>query len=53
MTAEEFRSEMIIRIRGFDSWAYKDQLQNPADYSNFEFSDWFDMFNDYMEQKYG
>lgn len=51
MTAQQFRSEMILKIRQFDSWSYKDQLASPADYKDYEFSDWFDLFTNYMENE--
>jgi hypothetical protein len=52
MTAEEFRSEMIVRVRAFDKWAYKDQLSSPADYEGYEFGDWFDLFDNFMKGQY-
>jgi hypothetical protein len=48
MTAQEFRSEMIERIRAFDRWAYKDQIVSPEDYSDYEFQEWFELFEDWL-----
>lgn len=47
MTAEEFRSEMILRVRAFDKWAYKDELENSAEYEGYSFDQWFDLFTSY------
>jgi len=49
MSAEEFRTEMIVRVRAFDKWAYKDQLSSPGDYEGYSFDDWFALFQDFME----
>lgn len=49
MTAQEFRSLMIEKIRAFDKWAYKDQLDNPQDYNNVQLGDWWSMFVNYVE----
>lgn len=47
MDAQQFRAEMILRVRRFDSWAYKDQLENPSEYENYTFDDWFSLFSEY------
>lgn len=49
MTAQEFRSEMILKIRSFDDFAYKDQLANPADYTDYGFQEWFELFEEFMQ----
>lgn len=49
MSAEEFRSAMIQKVRAFDSWAYKDQLANPAEYVDYSFDDWMDLFSEHMK----
>jgi hypothetical protein len=49
VNAEEFRSDMMVRIRAFDRWTYKDQLSNPEDYANMQLGDWWQMFITFVE----
>jgi len=49
MTAQEFRTEMINKIRAFDAWAYKDQLANPSEYEDYEFQEWFELFEGWLQ----
>ncbi len=48
MTAEEFRSEMIVRVRAFDKWAFRDEMDNPAEYAGYTFEQWFTLFQDFQ-----
>ena len=49
MDSQDFRKFMIDTLRGFENWAWKDSMENPADYKDFTISDWYKMFTDYME----
>lgn len=49
MTSQEFRTEMINKIRAFDAWAYKDELADPECYRDYEFQEWFELFDQWMQ----
>jgi hypothetical protein len=49
MTSQEFRTEMITKIRAFDSWAYKDELLDPTSYVDYGFQEWFELFESWMQ----
>lgn len=49
MNAQEFRTHMIERIRAFDKWAYKDQLDNPEEYAEMDCPGWWKLFQDFVE----
>lgn len=52
MTSDEFRSAMIVNIRAFDKWAWKDQFDNPEFWDEqYEMEDWLKLFNTFMEGK--
>lgn len=49
MRPEEFRTEMIRKIRDFDTWLYKDAMSNPRDYDNYEFQEFFELFQEWLD----
>lgn len=50
MDSQDFRMFMIQKLRAFESWAWKDAMENPHDYKNYVFSDWYKMFQTYVEE---
>lgn len=47
----DFRTLMLQKIRAFDSWAWKDARENPQDYEDMQFWDWFNMFKTFVENE--
>lgn len=48
MNSFDFREDMIKKVRAFEKWAYKDQQENPEDYENISFDEWFRRFEEYV-----
>ncbi len=51
MNTFDFRAEMMERIRAFESWAWKDSLENPDewDFDSMSFQEWMEMFDNWMQ----
>ncbi len=49
MNAFDFRAEMIEKIRAFENWAWRDEIQNPEEWISMGFQEWFEMFENWMQ----
>lgn len=50
MKSQDFRTEMIGKVRAFDAWAWKDETEFPECYRDYEFPDWFELFCEFLEK---
>ena len=53
MKSMDFRQQMLVKLRAFEGWAWKDELENPDDWKNMDFKSWVKMFNEYLENDDG
>lgn len=48
--SQDFRKFMIDKIRSFENWAWKDAIENPEDWGDYDLEEWFGLFRDYIEE---
>lgn len=53
MKPEDFRKFMITQIRGFDSWVWKDNMDNPEGWAEpLSKAEWLQLFLDYIGDEF-
>lgn len=48
MNSQDFRSFIIRKIRAFESWAWRDSMDNPEDWNDLDEAAWIKLFEEYL-----